>query len=90
MGQMAGALAHELGQPLGAIANYINAARRFLTEGRDHEPELARMNMDHAAEVVLRAGHIIQRLREFVAGGQPERHPENIADLIEDARVFSR
>jgi PAS domain S-box-containing protein len=87
MGQMAGALAHELGQPLGAIANYINAARRFLTEG--HEPELARMNMDHAAEVVLRAGRIIQRLREFVAGGQPERHPENIADLIDDAGLLA-
>ena len=89
MGQMAGALAHELGQPLGAIANYINAARRFLTEGRDHEPDLARMNMDHAAEVVLRAGRIIQRLREFVAGGQPERHPENIADLIDDAGLLA-
>jgi C4-dicarboxylate-specific signal transduction histidine kinase len=87
MGQMAGALAHELGQPLGAIANYINAARRFLTDG--HEPELARMNMDHAAEVVLRAGRIIQRLREFVAGGQPERHPENIADLIDDAGLLA-
>ena len=89
MGQMAGALAHELGQPLGAITNYINAARRFLTEGRDHEPELARMNMDNAAEVVLRAGRIIQRLREFVAGGQPERQPENIADLIEDAGLLA-
>jgi PAS domain S-box-containing protein len=85
MGQMAGALAHEVGQSLGAIANYINAARRFLTEGRDHELDLPRMNMDHATEVVLRAGRIIQRLREFVAGGQPERHPENITDLIEDA-----
>jgi two-component system sensor kinase FixL len=45
--------------------------------------------MDHAAEVVLRAGRIIQRLREFVAGGQPERHPENIADLIDDAGLLA-
>jgi two-component system sensor kinase FixL len=29
MGQMAGALAHELNQPLGAISNYVNAARRL-------------------------------------------------------------
>ena len=89
MGQMAGALAHELGQPLGAIANYINAARRFLKEGGDHEPDLARMNMDHAAEVVLRTGRIIQRLREFVAGGQPERHSANIADMIDDAELLA-
>jgi PAS domain S-box-containing protein len=89
MGQIAGALAHELGQPLGAIANYINAARRSLTKGREHEPDLARMNMDHAAEVVLRAGRIIQRLREFIAGSEPERHPENIADLIEDAAFLA-
>ena len=89
MGQMAGALAHELGQPLGAIANYFSTARRFLTEGREHAADLARTNMDHAAEVVLRAGRIIQHLREFVADGQPERHPENIADLIDDAGLLA-
>ena len=78
MGQMAGALAHELGQPLGAIANYINAARRFLTEGRDHELELARTNMDHAAEVVLRAGRIIRAFARVrcrrPAGATPGEH----------------
>ena len=47
------------------------------------------MNTDLAAEVVLRAGRIIQRLREFVAGGRPERHPENIADLIDDAGLLA-
>jgi signal transduction histidine kinase len=85
MGQMAGALAHELGQPLGAIANYINAARRCLTNGGGDMLDLARLNIDDAASVVLRAGHIIERLREFVAGGEPEQHPENLADLIEEA-----
>jgi C4-dicarboxylate-specific signal transduction histidine kinase len=85
MGQMAGALAHELGQPLGAIANYINTARRYLTNGDGNMLDLARLNMDDAAEAVLRAGRIIRRLREFVAGGEPERDPENLADLIEEA-----
>lgn len=78
MGQMAGALAHELGQPLGAIADYLNAARRFLTEGRDHEPDLARMNMGHAAEVVLRAGrniHAFARIRRRrLAGAASGEH----------------
>jgi two-component system sensor kinase FixL len=74
---------------MNSASRWARSPRRFLTKGREQEPDLARTNMDHAAEVVLRAGRIIQRLREFVAGGQPERHPENIADLIDDAGLLA-
>ncbi len=84
MGQMAGALAHELGQPLGAAINYVNSARRSF-ESRGDGADPARAAMNDAAGVLLRAGRILQRLRDFVAGVEPKRYSEDISDLIEEA-----
>ncbi len=89
MGQTAGTLAHELGQPLSAIINYINAARRLLMGKGEERTELALANMNDAAEAVLRAGRILQRLRDFVAGGEPEWHAEDVSDLIEEAESLA-
>jgi len=42
MGEMAGALAHELNQPLTGIVNNASAARRFIAKGRADLPETRR------------------------------------------------
>lgn len=84
MGQIAGTLAHELGQPVGAAINYINTARRSL-ESRGDRVDLMRAALDDAARVLLRTGQVLQRTRDFVAGVQPERYSENVRDLIEEA-----
>jgi PAS domain S-box-containing protein len=84
MGQIAGTLAHELGQPLGAAINYINTARRSLQSSGDRL-DSARVSMDDAAGVLLRTGQVLQRLRDFMAGAEPERYSENVPDLIEEA-----
>jgi two-component system, LuxR family, sensor kinase FixL len=53
MGEMASALAHELNQPLSAIANYMKGSRRLL---ENHQSAgLLRDAMDKAAEQALRA-----------------------------------
>src|SRR5215468_3519466 len=89
MGEMASALAHELNQPLSAIANYMKGSRRLL-EGRDDEQlTLVRDAMDKAAEQSLRAGQIIRRLRDFVARGETERQVESIKKLIEEASALA-
>ena len=41
MGEMASALAHELNQPLSAIANYMKGSRRMLENGTDDRSDLA-------------------------------------------------
>ena len=84
MGQIAGTLAHELGQPVGAAINYINTARRSLESGGDRR-DLIRRAMDDAADVLLRAGQVLQRTRDFVVGVEPERYSENVQNLIEEA-----
>ncbi len=77
LGEMASTLAHELNQPLTAVANYLKGSRRLLADGQRDNIPMAREAMDRAAEQALRAGQIIRRLREFVARGESERQVEN-------------
>ena len=89
MGEMASALAHELNQPLTAIANYLKGSRRLLAGRTDEQAEMVRDAMDKAAEQSLRAGQIIRRLRDFVARGESERRVESIKKLIEEASALA-
>jgi two-component system sensor kinase FixL len=89
MGEMASALAHELNQPLSAIANYLKGSRRLLEGRADQQIDLVRDAMDKAAEQSLRAGQIIRRLRDFVARGESERQVESIKKLIEEASALA-
>ena len=85
LGEMASTLAHELNQPLTAVASYLKGAGRLLDAGESSGIALARDAIERAAQQALRAGQIIRRLREFVARGEGERQAENLAKLIEEA-----
>jgi len=89
MGEMASALAHELNQPLSAIANYMKGSRRLLAERSDDSANQVRDAMDRAADQALRAGEIIRRLRDFVARGESERRVEDLKKLIEEASALA-
>jgi len=89
MGEMASSLAHELNQPLSAIANYMKGSRRLLEESSDERSVLVREAMDKAAEQAMRAGQIIRRLRDFVARGETERQMESISKLVEEASALA-
>ncbi|HET7680967.1 MAG TPA: PAS domain S-box protein [Xanthobacteraceae bacterium] len=89
MGEMAQALAHELNQPLSAIANYMKGSRRLLEGRSDEESALIRDAMDKAADQSMRAGQIIRRLRDFVARGESERGVESLSKLIEEASALA-
>jgi two-component system sensor kinase FixL len=89
MGEMASALAHELNQPLSAIANYMKGSRRLLEGRADEQSGMVRDAMDKAAEQSMRAGQIIRRLRDFVARGESERRVESIKKLVEEASALA-
>ncbi|MEX1083076.1 MAG: PAS domain S-box protein [Xanthobacteraceae bacterium] len=89
LGEMASTLAHELNQPLSAIASYLRGSRRLLDSGRDEDMAAVRDAMDQAAEQSLRAGLIIKRMREFVARGDSDRTIENLRKLIEEASALA-
>lgn len=88
MGEMASTLAHELNQPLSAIANYLKGARRLLERAEPDIPTVVEA-MDKAAAQALRAGQIIHHLRDFVARGESERKIESLSKLVEAASALA-
>ncbi len=89
LGEMASTLAHEINQPLTAITNYLKGCHRLLEKAGDAPAPALRDALSKAADQALRAGRIIQRLREFVARGDSERQAENLPKLIEDASTLA-
>ena len=89
MGEMASTLAHELNQPLTAVASYLNGCRRLLDGSESLHNLMLRDAIDRAADQALRAGQIIRRLRQFVARGESERQVENLVKLIEEASALA-
>jgi two-component system sensor kinase FixL len=89
MGEMASALAHELNQPLSAIANYLTGSRRLLADPSEENLQLVRAAINTAVEQSLRAGQIIGRLRDFVAHREPEKRIESLRKLIEEASALA-
>ncbi|MGE0385266.1 MAG: PAS domain S-box protein [Gammaproteobacteria bacterium] len=65
MGEMASGIAHEINQPLTAIATYGRACQRMLAAGRAGAPDFADA-LEQVALQAERAGDIIRRLRGFV------------------------
>ncbi len=86
LGQMVSALAHEVNQPLTAMANYLSGARRLFAAG-NLEGGLAAM--ERIAEQSERARQIIRRLRDFASKRETERRVENLAKTIEEASALA-
>ena len=90
MGTLATSLAHELNQPLTAIANYVETARDILSEVPDEETlAVIREALDECASQSVRAGQIVRRLRDFIARGETERNIESLQRLITEASALA-
>jgi two-component system sensor kinase FixL len=89
LGEMASTLAHELNQPLSAIANYLKGSRRLLENNSDEQSTMLRDAVDKAGDQAIRAGQIIRRLRDFVARGESERRVESVKKLVEEASALA-
>jgi two-component system sensor kinase FixL len=85
-GEMAAGLAHELSQPLTAIAAYGRGCLRLLA-GAEPEPALLHEGLAELVHQAERAGDVLDRLREFVRGGKYRRVPTEVEPLI--AAVFT-
>lgn len=85
VGTMASAMAHELNQPLTAVANYLEAARDMLTAADSQTLPVVRDALDAAAKQSVRAGQIVRKLRDYVSRGEFEKTTVDINALIEEA-----
>jgi len=89
LGEMASTLAHELNQPLAAIANYAQGCVRFLNDLDDAAAGRIREALEETVKQSLRAGGIIRHLREFVTRGETEMTLENMRKVIEEAGALA-
>jgi signal transduction histidine kinase len=83
VGEMASTLAHELNQPLAAIANYNMGCVRRLRSG-DYVAQDLLEAMEKSGAEAERAGRIIQRAREMVRRREPQRADCNVNDVVTD------
>ncbi|QLH71322.1 sensor histidine kinase [Rhodopseudomonas palustris] len=89
MGEMSSALAHELNQPLAAVTNYVQGSRRLIEASSHPDKSKISTALDKAAQQTLRAGAVIQRLREFVGRGETDKTIESLRAIAEDALALA-
>jgi hypothetical protein len=83
MGEMASSVAHELNQPLAAIANYCNgmvSRVRAETIGKDDLIDA----LNKTSRQAERAGQIIQRIRSFVKRSEPQHQRAEARALVDE------
>ena len=83
MGEMLAEMAHELNQPLAAIASHSQACTRLVRGTEMNQSELLLSSLDQVNEQATRAAEIIRRLRRFVAKSKPA---ETLLDLNQVVR----
>jgi len=89
MGEMAAGIAHEVNQPLTAIATFAQACQRLIASG-----DVEMSEIDEALEQIstqaLRAGEVIRRLRSFVKNREVRREPIQANRLLEDVLMLAQ
>ena len=83
MGELTASLAHELNQPLTAIASNAAAGRRFLAQGPPETKVFEELLADVAADA-RRAGEIIHGIHHFVRKSEGTRRPINLNEIVRE------
>jgi C4-dicarboxylate-specific signal transduction histidine kinase len=88
LGELSGALAHELSQPLTAVLSNAQAAR-YLLDRSPVDLELLRATLDDIIRNDQRAGAVIDRLRALLRKGDTELQPVDVNDVARDVIDFT-
>jgi len=90
MGTLATSIAHELNQPLTAIANYVESASDLLAgDPSEQTVETVREALDECAREAVRAGQIVRRLRDYISRGETDRQVVSLARLVNEASALA-
>ena len=87
MGEMASTLAHELNQPLAAIASYNTGCLNLLATDNFDTGDI-RAALEKLGVQAQRAGRIIRRVHDFVRKSEPRRAPVALCEIIDDCLGF--
>jgi two-component system sensor kinase FixL len=83
LGEMAASVAHEVNQPLTAIAANAQAGKRWLARAQPDIGE-AQYSFEGIIQASTRAGQVIQRIRALARRAEPEHLPINLNALIQE------
>jgi len=89
LGEMASSIAHELNQPLTAIANYCDAALMMLRMQNSPTPDKLVNALQQAVNQAQRAGEIVRHLRQFVRKGTQGRERADLNTLVRETVAFT-
>ena len=84
LGQLSGAFAHELKQPLTSIRGNAEAALSLLSKGTASPEELTEI-LNDIVQDDERAAQVIQRLRALMGKGDPQHAPVELNDLVRES-----
>ncbi len=87
MGEMASSIAHEVNQPLSAIANYASGCVRKLRSGTGTADELIEV-LGKTAQQAERAAKVIHRIRTFVRKEAPKHTWTDLNDLVQEVMTL--
>jgi two-component system, LuxR family, sensor kinase FixL len=85
MGTLASTLAHELNQPLTAVANYLAGSKRLLMNHGASATAVIAEALENASKAAVQAGEIVRRLRDLVSRGEVNAQRVELAGLIHEA-----
>jgi len=83
MGEMAAGFAHEVNQPLTAIANYASVSRRLLDKGIPDPTKLSD-TLEKMQAQAIRASEVVEHLRQFVRAPKGARSVHSLSLLINE------
>ena len=89
MGTLATSIAHELNQPLTAIANYVESAADLLADPTPETVAAIREALGECARESLRAGQIVRRLRDYISRGESDRQVVPLHRLVSEASALA-
>lgn len=89
LGELSGALAHELNQPLAAILSNAQAAQRLLARDPPNS-EMVREILSDIVKNDQRAGEVIRRLRALFRKEEPRHQPLDMNGVVREVLALTR
>ncbi len=88
MGEMAASIAHEINQPLTAVATYAHAGKRLLDSGRADLADISN-TLEQIGQQAQRAGEVIRSLRRFLRQKKSARERHEVNDMIREVVLLA-
>ena len=88
LGELTAGIAHEINQPLTAIAAYADAGKNLVELSGDESPENIHLICERIAEQSRRAAEVVQRLRKMVRTGSVSKVRHDINQIIRNTLLL--